>query len=206
MEAMASFNRNSFDAGPDAELVEKARNGDRQAFDRLVQIYSERIFAMIYARVRNAQDAQDITQEVFIRAYKNMAKLHEAEKFVPWLFSIARNRVTDFKRKKRFLFFWGGSNEVLPAADKVDEEAGGQTALDGLLSREFWSQVDVFAAKLSTGEKEVFFLRFLDQLKIPEIAQVLNKSQSTVKTLLYRAVAKFESDRKLVEYIRKEAS
>ncbi|MDI6795322.1 MAG: RNA polymerase sigma factor [Desulfatibacillaceae bacterium] len=201
---MASFKRNSFDAGPDAELVEKARRGDRSAFERLVQIYSERIFAMIYARVRNVQDAQDLTQEVFIRAYKNMAKLQEAEKFVPWLFSIARNRVTDFKRKKRFLFFLGSPDDVLPEVGRSDEEAGGQTALDGLLSREFWSHVDAFSAKLSTGEKEVFFLRFLDQLKIPEIAQVLNKSQSTVKTLLYRAVAKFESDRRLSEYIRKE--
>jgi RNA polymerase sigma-70 factor (ECF subfamily) len=206
MEAMASFDRNPFGTGPDAALVEKARAGDRQAFDRLVRDYSERIFAMIYARVRNVHDAQDLTQDVFVRAYKNLAKLNDADKFVPWLFSIARNRVADFKRKKRFLFFFGSPGEVLPAVNKEADEADGQTALDGILSREFWSLVDDFAARLSTGEKEVFFLRFLDQLSIPEIAQVLNKGQSTVKTLLYRALAKFEGDRRLAEYARKEAS
>ncbi|MFW6243877.1 MAG: sigma-70 family RNA polymerase sigma factor, partial [Desulfovibrionales bacterium] len=72
--------------------VRRARSGERSAFERLVEWYQERVYRLVYYRIRSQADAQELTQDVFLKAYKNLPRLKEDGKFKSWLFSIAVNR------------------------------------------------------------------------------------------------------------------
>ena len=175
-------------------VVERAKGGDRVAFGSLVSLFHEDIFRMVYFRVRSEVDAEDLTQDIFIQAFKGVRRLKEVDRFRPWLFSIAMNRVRDFYRKRRFLFFMGTPNETELLKRKDHEEEGDAEPLQNLEKKDFWNQVGGFLKKLSRVEKEVFLLRFLDHLTLKEIAETLGKGESTVKTHLYRALRKFRNE------------
>lgn len=177
-----------------ASLVEDARNGDKGAFERIIGLFHEDIFRMIYYRTRSRMDTEDVEQEVFLQAYRNLGKLKDVTRFRSWLFTIAVNRVRDFHRKRRLLAFLGVSaSEEEPESAEISVD-GEPNALDHLMRQEFWSEVKKLSNRFSSVEKEVFFLRFVDELNIREIADVLQKSESSIKTHLYRALKKFKDD------------
>ncbi|MDR3630641.1 MAG: RNA polymerase sigma factor [Desulfocapsaceae bacterium] len=181
-------------------IVEKAREGNREAFERLVGIFQDEVFRMIYYRTRSRFDAEDLTQEVCLRAYKNIRRLKDGDRFRSWLFGIAVNCVHDFHRKRQFfsLFdIFGGDNTAEKESDGPDS-----TPTVRLENTEFWQHINTLSSRLSRLEREVFFLRFMDHLSIKEISQALNKNESTVKTHLYRALKKFKEDSALIEMIQ----
>jgi RNA polymerase sigma-70 factor, ECF subfamily len=176
------------------DVVQRAKEGDRAAFGYLVSLFHEDIFRMVYFRTRSEVDAEDLTQDIFIQAFKGVKRLKDTDRFRSWLFSIAANRVRDFYRKKRFLFFMGAPGET--GALKVEQQ-GEETDTEPLRNvekKDFWNQIGGFLKKLSRLEKEVFVMRFLDQLTLKEIADALGKGESTVKTHLYRALKKFKKE------------
>ena len=186
------------------ELVKQARDGNRWAFDQLIDRYQGDIHRMIYYRIRARMDAEDLTQDVFIRAYRSISRLREPEHFRGWLYTIAVNRVNDYLRKKRVRSIFKSSDEgpeILPEADQIREQP---EALEQVLKEDFWRQVGRIAKKLSKMEREVFMLRFFDSLNINEIAQILKKSESTVKTHLYRALAKFKKEKGLRQFLQED--
>ena len=83
------------------DLAEKARGGDRVAFNRLVDRFQPEILRMVYYRVRPHADAEDLTQDIFMKAYRNIKNLREPNRFKSWLYRIAVNRVRDFHRRQR---------------------------------------------------------------------------------------------------------
>ena len=187
-----------------AEIVEKARDGNRFAFEQLIGRYQGDIHRMIYYRIRARMDAEDLTQDVFIRAYRSIARLREPQRFRSWLYTIAVNRVNDYLRKKRLKSLFRSSDEeteIPPEADSLREQP---EALQRVLKEDFWRQVGRIATKLSKMEREVFMLRFLDHQSIHEIAQILKKSESTVKTHLYRALVKFKKEKGLRQFLQEE--
>jgi RNA polymerase sigma-70 factor (ECF subfamily) len=171
--------------------VNTAKAGDTNAFRRLYDRFYEPVFRMIYYRTRSRSDAEDLTQEVFLIAFKQLASLKQNKLFRAWLFRIAVNRVRDHFRKKRLqnLFF-----RSLDAASDGQSElsAAEKNPMEQVVQQEFWRNVGTFLDRLPPMEREVFSLRFLDQLNIKEIAHVLHKGESTVKTHLYRATLKFK--------------
>lgn len=186
------------------ELVKQARDGNRIAFDQLIDLYQRDIHRMIYYRIRARMDAEDLTQDVFIRAYRSISRLREPERFRGWLYRIAVNRVNDYLRKKKVRSIFKSSDEgvdIQPDADKLRAQP---EALEQVLKEDFWRQVDRIAKKLSKMEREVFMLRFLDGLNINEIAQILKKSESTVKTHLYRSLAKFKKEKGLRQFLQED--
>ncbi|MBI5845566.1 MAG: RNA polymerase sigma factor [Deltaproteobacteria bacterium] len=192
-----------------SELVRRSQKGDRMAFDRIINIHAGRIHRMVYFRVRSAMDAEDITQEVFITAWQKISSLKEPEKFQSWLYRIAVNRSLDHSRKRKFfdLFRFGPKNagmneneEELEVPDTVTP-----SPLDRVMEGEFKSLLEGFSASLSKMEREVFTLRFMDQLGLREIAETLQKDESTVKTHLYRALAKFRANDGLSSFLTEAA-
>ena len=183
------------------DLAERAQAGSRSSFEQLIHMFQDKIFRMVYYRIGSRMDAEDLTQDIFEKALRNLKGLREVKRFRPWLFSIAVNRVRDFKRKKRVLVFLGGKDERenLGHEDRVPHNS--PQTLRHLLRREFWEQMRNFLDKLGRSEREVFILRFLDQLSIREITHVLHKSESAVKTHLYRSLYKFKRDRTLVRML-----
>ncbi len=199
------------DEGPEplAELVVKARAGDRAAFDRIIGLSSARIFRMAYYRVRSSMDAEDITQDVFIRAWENLPRLSDPERFSPWLYRIAMNRVMDHGRKRKFLdLFRRPAAREDPDGDQEETDfpdTATPSPLTQVMAGEFRERLDAFSRGLSRMEREIFSLRFLDELSLKEIAQTLEKDESTVKTHLYRAISKFRKDREFGSFLSEAA-
>lgn len=175
-------------------LVEQARDGKRAAFAQLADRFHEDIFRTVFYRVRSRADAEDITQDVFLKAFQKISGIKDASKFRGWLFSIALNRIKDFHRKRRFRSLFKTEDENIESHPSVEAESDQPQALDQVLREDFWRQVRLVLNKLSKMEREVFMLRFFDQLGINEIADVLKKNESTVKTHLYRALAKYKKE------------
>jgi RNA polymerase sigma-70 factor, ECF subfamily len=191
-----------------AVLAEKARDGDKYAFERLVGLFQEEIYRMVFYRTQSRMDAEDLTQDIFLLAFRNLSRLKDLDRFRPWIFKIAVNRVRDFHRKKRFLAFFGFSAEESDEQpEQADIEAhGNPRVLDELMKHEFWGRVENLSKRFSPMEREVFALRFMDELGIREIAEVLNKSESAVKTHLYRALKKFKDDATFNDFLEEGTS
>ena len=198
-------------------LVERARAGDAHAFEGLMRTYQEDVFRMVFFRTGSKMDAEDITQEVFMKAFGKISGLRDASQFRPWLLRIAINRVRDFHRRKRILFFVPGTGVHGPGtsdaeASNGDNDSmhlaanpGGGDIVERMAKREFWQHVESFLGRLSSLEKEAFVLRFMDQLSIKEMVQVLGKNESTVKTHLYRALKKLRGEPGLVSLLEEGA-
>ena len=147
---------------------------------------------MVYYRTYSLTDAEDLTQEIFMKMSKSLSSLKDAGSIRPWLFRIALNRVRDFHRKKSILSFFGTTTELEAAAQATAENHNNPA--NTMMLKEFQSQFRKLTDSLPQGEREVFMLRFVDHLEIREIAGILKKGESTVKTHLYRAIKKFRQD------------
>ena len=117
------------------ELVKQARDGNRWAFDQLIDRYQGDIHRMIYYRIRAPMDAEDLTQDVFIRAYRSISRLREPERFRGWLYTIAVNRVNDYLRKKRVRSIFTSSEEGVDIQPEADEHRERPEALEQVLKR-----------------------------------------------------------------------
>jgi len=186
-------------------LVEKAREGNRVSFQELVYLFQEDIYRLAYYRTFSQMDAEDLTQDVFEQAYRKMESLKDAQRFRAWLYSIAVNRCNDFLRKRKYL--------ALLQIRSAQEEDFRATGMDinnssnvGIDKKRFWRQVKAMLHKLSTMEREVFTLRFLDHRSINEIAAILDKNESTIKTHLYRALNKVREHADFLKEYRESAS
>ena len=185
-------------------LVERARGGDRDAFEKLIKLHQDEIFRLVFFRTRSRVDSEDLTQDIFMSAFKYLPQLKDSDRFRPWLYRIALNRVHDFHRKNKFLAYFG-ITEHRDETDVADVEPHRNPgALDTVIRKEFWSRVKELSKRFSRMEREVFFLRFVDDLNLREIAHTLGRSESAVKTHLYRAIRKFKEDSALSDFLQGE--
>lgn len=199
-----SVEQNSSTGSGLTELVVKARSGNRKAFEELFDIYHARIFRMVFYRTRSRADAEDLTQEIFIKAYKNLPRLKGVKRFQSWLYTIAINRTRDFHRRGQFRKLFTLFSDKRTATPANDSNNGVSGPVAELMKLDFWEQVGKFLNHLPPGEREVFTLRFLDHQTIKEISQVLGKSESTVKTQLYRALGKFKKASSLRQWLQEK--
>lgn len=181
-------------AAQTAEWVAQAQAGDQTAFHRLVDRFQPEIFRMIYYRTRSQMDAEDLTQDVFLKAFKSLGGLESAVVFRSWLYRIAVNRVYDHFRKKRLKALIGFSSMDEDDFVETEEMAVAPEANREMARKAFWTRIKQAMKTLSKMEREVFMLRFFDQLSIKEMTAALKKNESTVKTHLYRAMNKMKDD------------
>ena len=119
-------------------LVKEARAGSRTAFEQLVDLLQKDIFRMVFYRTRSAMDAEDLAQDIFMQAFKNLSGLKAVDQFRSWLFSIALNRVRDFNRKKRFRALFGAFDDSDEVAQSYGETNDYPEALGNLMIKDFW--------------------------------------------------------------------
>ena len=175
-------------------LVNRAKDGNRSAFAQLVDQFHSDVFRMVYYRIRSRSDAEDIAQDVFLKAFQKISTVKDPGRFRGWLFSIALNRIRDFQRKKRFRSLFKAEEENIESRAPVETESDEPEALEHVLKEDFWRQIRSMLDKLSKMEREVFFFLFFDHHNLNEIAGVMKKNESTIKTHLYRALAKFRKE------------
>jgi RNA polymerase sigma-70 factor, ECF subfamily len=144
----------------------------------------------VYARVLSRTDAEDLVQDVFLKAYGCLGSLRDPELFKAWLYRIAVNKVKDFRRRQRFASLFSFNQEE----KEQDYPDTGPDSYDHVAAKQFWTRFNEFIKKLPKLQQEVFRLRFLDHLSITEIAVTLERSESAVKTHLYRAIEKFKNE------------
>src|SRR5512146_2910909 len=161
-------------------------------FDELVREHQQRIFRVVMALVRDSELASNITQDCFVRAYEKRASFRGDASVSTWLVRIAVNLVRDHARSRRQAF-WKRLFQR-PEADSV--ESAMETVRDArstpdqqLLAKEELSAVWSAVAELAPQQREVFILRFSEEMSLEEIAQVLEIKLGTVKAHLSRAVA-----------------
>jgi RNA polymerase sigma-70 factor (ECF subfamily) len=168
-------------------LVQAAQAGNRSALRELFERNKRKIFGLAYQYARNREDAEDILQETFIKAFRRIHtfRLREETDFGSWLFRVGINCSIDYLRrnKGRRAELGGEILSVLPAA-AAESDPEQQHA-----RREFWNRIDRSLASLSPRQRMIFLLKHDRQLSIREIAVQLQCTEGSVKTHLFRAVS-----------------
>ncbi|MDD8025502.1 MAG: RNA polymerase sigma factor [Acidobacteriota bacterium] len=165
-----------------AELFERIRQGDREAYLLLTRAYQKKVFALAYAFFRNKEDALDLVQETFLRLFQKIDSYQEGRNFEAWLLQVARNLCIDHYRKNhlRRELECATPVEELPVAAAGAEEAIHASDLKDVLSR--------CVERLADRQRQIFIMRHYNQLKNEEIAQALDISLGTVKSLHFKAI------------------
>ncbi len=176
--AMAGV-RTMLDRAPSPEL--------RDAQDRFVQENLRRIFLLIYRLVGNVEDAQDLTQETFIKALQRQEQLKELEKSAHWLSRIATNTAIDFLRRNGRAAF-SNLDDIEPLADGRDPSPE-----DRVLRAEKRSFLEKGLARLTHRERAALLLRDIEDLPAEEVATRLNCSKATVRSHIANARVKFRN-------------
>jgi RNA polymerase sigma-70 factor (ECF subfamily) len=161
----------------EAALIHATVAGDARAFDSLVQLYGARIFSYLHRMTRQPQDAEDLAQQTFVKAYHGLHRFDTNRPLIGWLLTIARRTALNHFRSARR---WEPMPEEVPATEASPaQQAEGQDQVDDLWARARRS--------LSPREYEVLWLRFAEELSVAETARVVGLTQTHVKILVFRS-------------------
>jgi RNA polymerase sigma-70 factor (ECF subfamily) len=174
----------------DAAFVTKARAGDTDAFRVLVERHSRSLFRLAFRMTGNEQDAEDVVQESFLRAYRQLSKFDDRASFGTWLYRIASNCSLDLvrSRKRRSEQIVSPDSEqddpvaAVPAADPTPERSA--------FSSEVRERVTAAMGELSATERTAFVLRHFEGMCIEEVSRVLECQPGAAKHSVFRAVQK----------------
>jgi len=177
----------------DRLLVARFKNGDQSAFDEMVSRYWGRIYAMVNQLLRNTQDAEEVTQDAFIRAHRGLVNFRGDSAFSTWLYQIATNLA-----RNRYWYWWRRKRDKSISIDQPIGAEGDMTLADVLpaqvetpdditVTQEFVDEIAIGMEKLSAKHREVLVLRNIKNMTYEEIAQVLAISVGTVKSRIARA-------------------
>ena len=179
----------------DDEIIEQYKHGDREAFKKLIDRYASPLYNFA-ARLTSRNEAPDIVQESFIKAWKNINRFDgKLASFKTWIFTIAKNTTTDFLRKKRSLLFSdmperGGGNKDTEENNSFAENIPAEELLpDIALSRlEDNILLNKILEKLPRAYREILVLHYQEEMTFSEIGKILNKPGNTVKSQHRRAI------------------
>jgi len=181
-------NRTAGSLDADTQLVERCLGGQDAAWEELVKLHTRRVYSICYRFTNSESEAQDLTQDVFLRVFKNLRSFRAGEGlFVVWLTRLTRNLLIDHYRRTKL----DRATESLDDQVKTVEETTAMLArTDGMLAgREASEILQAGLQKLSPELRETVILRDLEELEYREIAQVLNVPEGTVKSRLNRGRA-----------------
>jgi len=162
--------------------------------DSIVTLYEARIFRFLLVSLRDRDLALTLTQDTFLRAWTARASFRGDASIGTWLMRIALNLLRDHTRTNRFRFWKRASTTSVDVSDVATHLPHPDTSVESrLIAREQLALIWDTVASLSSRQREIFLLRFVDALEIPDIAQVTGLPVSTVKSHLYRALATVRS-------------
>ena len=157
----------------DRDLIAKARKGDVEAYNLLVSRWEKRVFNYLLRLVSNREDAMDVSQEVFLKAYQSLPKLDDVDRFGAWLFRIAHNEAFSLLRRRK------------PEGEMPIEKG---SPGPGLLPIELSLAVEKALGRLTEEQREAVLLKVYQGFKFEEMAEILSCPVSTVKSRLYTAL------------------
>ena len=179
------------------DLVKQCQDGSTEAFDQLVSRYRTRIFGMIYNMVHNEQDAWDLAQDSFVKAWKSIGRFRGKSSFYTWMYRIVMNVTIDWLRKKQIR---GGGAEFDDAIQLKEIDPASKTVpkADALTHErmerdEIRARIDGAIAQLSPEHRAVILMKETEDMQYHEIAEALGCSIGTVMSRLFYARKKLQN-------------
>jgi RNA polymerase sigma-70 factor, ECF subfamily len=164
--------------------VSQGRVSD-ETFGRAIMEYRERIFLVILRFTQNREDAKDLTQEAFIRAYRSRDSFRGESGIYTWLYKIAINLAINYKKRSRF--------SSLSSLDDVPEISGADDPSDIILNTELNQNIDEAIASLPPRQKAVFILHYYEEKPHAEIAGIMGITEGAVKAHYHQAIKKLRN-------------
>jgi len=169
----------------DKKLIQRYLKGDSKALDILIAKYLKIIYSFTYKNVGNTAEAEDITQEVFIKVWKNIRKFDQKKSFKPWIFQIAKNTSIDFLRKKKTIPFSKFENEKGQNLLVENIVAAPLNLIENLSDKK---TLAVAMQNLNDKEQKIINLRHTEGMSFKEIAEIFQESINTVKSRYHRTI------------------
>jgi RNA polymerase sigma-70 factor (ECF subfamily) len=170
------------------ELIESAIAGDHQAFRVIVEAFQGFVYSIAFRFTGNTDDAEDLTQEAFIRLWKNLNRFDPQREMKKWLGKIISNLCLDYLKSAR------KKKESKMSADELFKAVETSTPEKEMVATEIHSIVVALAGRLTPKQRAVFILRDLEMLEVSEVCEMLGMSASHVKSNLYYARTQMKSD------------
>ncbi len=182
----------------DTELIREAQRGNHAAFEELVRQYDSAVLRLAYHLTRSEQDAQDIYQEAFLKAYRNINNFRFECSFYTWIYRIVTNLCLDLLRKRQVrkedsgiaTDSEGGTYDML---DQVADVRSGASPERDLMRRELGARIAKALNKLTPRERMVFEMKHYQGLKLRTIGEILNTTEETAKNTLFRGTQKLRA-------------
>ncbi|MFB1082465.1 RNA polymerase sigma factor SigW [Jeotgalibacillus sp. JSM ZJ347] len=167
--------------------IQQVRKGDQDAFGEIVELFKDRVYHVCFRMLGNRHEAEDIAQEAFIRAYTNIHTFDIDRKFSTWLFRIATNLCIDRIRKKKpdyYLDAEVSGTDGLTMYSKV--ETDGPLPEEEVESMELQESIQKEISRLPDKYRSVIVLKYIEELSLKEISEILELPIGTVKTRIHR--------------------
>lgn len=168
-------------------LCRRAKNGDRDSFNRLVCLYQQKVFWLVLSILRHREDALDAVQETFMKVYLSLNSYQQGRGFEAWLLRIAKNVAIDHYRRQRSK---GRGNKEGESLSSVESHLA--TLPEDHTQKEMRHLVEVAISKLADKQRLVFLLRYLQGFSFEEIAAIMGLATGTVKSLHFKAFNKMK--------------
>ncbi len=162
---------------------DKAKHGDEAAFGHIYDLFYKKIYRFIYFRVSHKETAEDLAEEVFLKAFGRIGSVRNHEALEGWLYQIARNTVIDYYRAKK----------TTVALDDIENTLQYESAIIDILNLSQDQQLLMDAVKELGAEQQIVIkLKFLEELDNATIAELLDKTEGAVRVIQHRAIAKLQ--------------
>ncbi len=184
---------NDFNKMTDADLIKSSLAKDQTAFKYLVERYIDRIYSFSKSFDLSDDEAEDIAQETFFKAWKKLHLYNNEHKFQTWIFTIAKNSVFDYLRKKKslpFSYFDNNEDQINSLEQITDND---DDAIEVFQNNVNIAKVKESLVKLNTIERTIITLHYEEELTFEEIGTILGKPMNTVKSLHRRSISKLKS-------------
>ncbi len=179
----------------DTTLIREAQRGNCAAFEDLVRHYDQAVLRLALHLTRSEADAQDIYQEAFLKAFKNIGSFRFECSFYTWIYRIATNLCLDHLRRKQVRkedapVAQDAHGETYSLLDQVPDGRAGANPERQLMGREVGGRINAALAKLTPRERMVFELKHYHGMKLRTVGEMLNTTEETAKNTLFRATQK----------------
>ncbi len=185
--------------------LEQARQGDKQAFGKLIEAYQTPVFNLAYRMLHNSHEAEEAAQEAFVRAYTRLDSYDPSKKFSTWILSITSNYCIDLLRKRRAVLL--SIDEPLPPHPALMSD-GQHRPENQVIVNEQQELVQSMLDELPEDYRQTVVLRYWYDLSYDEIAEMMNTSVGAIKSRLFRArrqLAEISMERQLTPALQPEA-
>ena len=167
----------------DKEIISQVLNGDQQAYAELVSRYQNYVFTLTLRFTKNREDAEEVSQDIFVKAYRSLSDFRGASKFSTWLYTIVNTTCITFLRKKKLETHSLDNERVFEMADSLDSDF----RANQVEQKSRVSMVNNAIAMLSTDDAEIITLFYKAEQSLEEIGEILGLDPKTAKVRLHRA-------------------